>query len=56
MVALAFSVANVRVSRDCRVDLSDQVEEILANAQAKSAFPIHCPSPRAPTTVTSRRS
>ena len=39
-------------SRDCRVDLSDQVEEVLANAQAKSAFPMQYSSSHMPTTVT----
>jgi len=37
--------------RDCRVDLSDQVEEILANTQAKSAFLTEYPSSRTPIIV-----
>lgn len=39
------------VPRECRVDLSDQVEEILANAQTKSALLMQYPSSRTPTTV-----
>jgi hypothetical protein len=36
---------------DCRVDLSDQVEEILVNTQVKSAFLMQFPPYRTPTTV-----
>lgn len=44
-------VSMSHASRDCRVDLSDQVEEILVNAQAKSAFLMQFPPSRTPTTV-----
>lgn len=37
--------------RDCRVDLSDQVEEILANTQAKSAFLMQSLPSRTPTNM-----
>lgn len=39
-------------SRNCRVDLSDQVEEILANVQAKGAFLMQYSLSRIPTTMT----